>query len=357
MDFSDAIAKARATVLAEFAPKVPGLSVAVAAGGALVWSEAFGWADLDAQRPATTETRFRIGSVAKPLTATGLALLVERGQMDLDAPVHRYLPDLPPHHAPTTIRMLAGHLTGIRNYRGTEAVSNRAFPNLRSGLKIFEDDPLEAPPGTRYSYSSYNYNVLGAAMEAAARQDFLVFMDDNVIRPLGLTNTVPDRAGAVDPQRAQFYEISPAGKFLIAPRVNASYAWPSGGYLSTTEDLVRFGLAHCKPGFLKPESLRLLFTSQVTFVPTGYGVGWFVGGPLVYHAGDSFGGMAVLVLHPPSRTVVALACNAGQGVLRNALRKKTVSREAEQFLPKRDAVAVNITKIFAQLSKKPGGPQ
>ncbi|HMD55597.1 MAG TPA: serine hydrolase domain-containing protein, partial [Phycisphaerae bacterium] len=167
---SDAISQAREIIQTEWAAKVPGLSIAVSVDGAELWSQAFGYADLENQTPATPTTRFRIGSVSKPLTAAGLALLVEQGRLDLDVPVQTYIPDFPQKDGLITLRRLAGHLTGIRNYRGIEAISNRSFPNLRSGLKIFEDDPLEAAPGTKFSYASYNWNVIGAVMEAVTKQ-------------------------------------------------------------------------------------------------------------------------------------------------------------------------------------------
>jgi len=279
-------------------------------------------------------------------------LLVERGQLDLDAPVQKYIPDFPQKNGIITPRLLAGHLTGIRNYRGVEATSNRPFSNLRSGLKVFEDDPLEAPPRTKFSYASYNWNILGVVMEAAAQQDFLGYMDDHVIKPLGLDNTPADRAGVVDAQRPQFYETGPAGKFFAAPPVDLSYCWPAGGFLSTTEDLARFGSAHLQPGFLKPESLKLLFTSQATDagILTHYGVGWFVGRDILFHGGDSMGGISILLLLPAARTVVAIASNGGQGWLVNAIRRGKVNKEAGRYLFKKEALAHNIAKVCAVLS-------
>ncbi len=347
MDFSTAIAEARSALQTEFTSKAPGFTVALAVRGARVWAEAFGYADLEARAAATTATRFRIGSVSKPLTAAGLALLVERGLLDLDAPVQRYLPDFPHKGADITMRMLAGHLSGIRNYRGREAFSTTAYPNLRSGLKKFEDDPLESAPGTAYKYTSYNYNVIGAAMEAVTGQDFTVFMEENVTKPLGLVNTVPDRVGVTDPERAQFYERKPDGAFFVAPVVDHSFVWPAGGYLSTAEDLVNFGLAMMQPGFLKAESLQLLFTPQKTAdgTPTPYGIGWFVQPPIVRHGGASLGGVATLMLHPPSRSVAALAANGGTLAFQNALKRGVVAKEAEWLLPRPDVV-VNVLKIF-----------
>jgi CubicO group peptidase (beta-lactamase class C family) len=345
---TNAIMQARAIIQTEIEPKVPGLSVAVTVDGKMVWSEGFGYADLSAKTPVTPETRFRIGSVSKPLTSVGLALLVERGALDMDAPIQKYVPDFPQKDAPITIHMLAGHLSGIRNYRGTEAVSNKPYPDLRAGLKIFENDPLESLPGTKFHYASYNWNVIGVAMEAAAKQDFLTYMETAVFKPLGMDNTVPDLAGSVDPQRTQFYETDAAGKFIVAPKVNLSYAWPSGGFLSTSEDLARFGSALLRPDFLKPESHRLLFTSQKTADGklTHYGVGWFVG-KIAFHGGDSIGGSAILMLVPSSRTVVAILTNRGHLAFEKENGRSKLTKLAEPLAFNREKIALEIAKLFA----------
>lgn len=350
MRLPDAITHARAIIQAELAPKVPGLAVAAAVDGERVWSEQVGYADLSAHLPVGPTTRFRIGSVSKPLTATGLALLVEQGKLDLDAPVQTYLPDFPRKAAVITTRQLAGHLSGIRNYRGREATCSQPFPNLRAGLKIFEDDPLEAPPGTKFSYCSYNWNVLGAVMEAAARQDFLEYMDHHVIQPLGLANTRADQSGVVDPRRACFYETGASGTFIPAPAVDQSHKWPSGGFLSTAEDLIGFGSAHLRPGFLKAESLELLFTSQstITGTPTHYGIGWFVGRGSVHHGGDAMGGTSILLLLPASRVVVAIVTNGSQLLLRNARRQgKAAPQQVDPFLFNKESLAYRIARAFA----------
>ena len=311
-----AIGAARALIKKEMAPKVPGLAVAVAVDGAIVWSEGFGFADLEAKQPVTPLTRFRVGSIAKPMTAAGLMLLVERGQLDLDAPVRRYVPEFPDPGVTITTRQLAGHLGGIRHYRGQEMLLNRPFPDARAALTIFQNDPLEAPPGTKYVYSTYGWTLISAAMETAASEEFVAFMQANVFTPLNMTHTRADRAGVADPQRTRFYQNDRARKFVECPAVDNSYKWAGGGFLSTPEDLVRFGSALFQPGFLKAESLRALFTRQKTADGTliTYGVGWQIakdaaGHEVMLHTGGSIGGTSVLLLHPSTRTVVAMACN------------------------------------------------
>lgn len=333
---AEAIGRSRELVKSQLAPKVPGLSVAVAADGNIIWSEGFGYADLEKKAPVTTSTRFRIGSVSKSVTAAGLALLVERGKLDLDAPVQKYVPDFPNKGAVITTRLLAGHLAGIRHYKGDEFLLNKPFKNVREGLTIFENDPLIAPPGTKYSYSTYGWNLISAVMEVAAKQEFLSYMEQSVFKPLGMKSTRPDLAGADDPQRTQFYDSETQGEFVVSPAVDISYKWAGGGFLSTSEDLVRFGSAHLYPGFLKKDTLDLLFTSQKTSdgKETGYGVGWSIlkdaqGHRILMHTGGSIGGTSVLLIHPDSKIVVAMICNHS----RSPFAKDAREAIAELFAP------------------------
>ena len=321
--FAAAVARARAIVCDELATRIPGVQVAVGVNGALVWSEGFGYADLERRAPVTSETQFRIGSVSKPLTAAAVALLYERGKLDLDAPVQRYVPSFPDKGHPITTRQVAGHVAGIRHYQDGEFLLNRRFTSVLDGLTIFQDDSLLFPPGTKFSYSSYGWNLISAVIEGAAGQDFLTYMGRNVFRPLGMTHTAADRTDSLVPNRTRFYERDGAGRFVAAPPVDVSYKWAGGGFLSTAEDLVKFGSAMLEPGFLRPETLELLFTSQKTSAgePTGYGIGWFVtadslGHRWVFHGGGSVGGTTAFGVDRDSRVVVAILSNLTEAPLR-----------------------------------------
>src|SRR5438270_840991 len=272
--YRETVARMRALVCERLAPRIPGVQVAVAIDGTVAWSEGFGYADAARRRPVTRETQFRIGSVSKPLTATAVALLYEQGKLDLDAPVQRYVPSFPDKGFPITTRQLAGHLAGIRHYRGDEFLLNRHFTTVLEGLTIFQGDSLLFPPGTKFSYSTYGWNLISAVVEGAAGQDFLSYMGRNVFRPLGMTHTAADRVDSLIPNRTRFYERGADGGFVLTPPVDNSYKWAGGGFVSTAEDLVKFGWAMLRPGFLKAGTLELLFTSQKTRAgePTGYGV-------------------------------------------------------------------------------------
>ena len=172
--------------------RAPGVSIAVARSGELVWSEGIGCADLEQQVPVSTRSRLRIGSVSKPLTSVALGLLVEDGRLDLDAPVQAYVPDFPKKGWPITTRQLAGHLAGVRHYQGNEFEIRDHYATVRQGLSIFENDPLLFEPGTKFSYSSYGWNLISAVLEGSAREPFLSLMERRVFAPASMRHTAAD---------------------------------------------------------------------------------------------------------------------------------------------------------------------
>ena len=300
---------------------IPGVAIAVAVNGRLAYAQGFGYADLEERVPVWPTTKFRIGSISKSFTATALVQLVEQGKIDLDAPVQRYVPSFPDKGVKITPRLLAGHLAGIRHYKGDEFLISQHYDSVLDALKIFENDPLVAPPGAGFHYSSYGYDLLSAVIESASGENFLVYMQRHVFTPLGLVDTTPDQNRSIIEERSRFYERERDGTTDNSPYVDNSYKWAGGGFLSTSEDLVRFGSALLHPGFLPESSLRLLFTSQKTNSgqETGYGMGWFIqksaSGQRIYqHSGGSVGGTSQLIIYPDTGVVVALTTNLSQGL-------------------------------------------
>lgn len=293
--------------------RIPGLSVSVIKDGGIIWSEGFGHADLEQDARVTPETRFRIGSLSKLLTAATLARLHERGLIDLDASIYKYVPTFPRKKYDITIRQLAGHLGGIRHYAAEEFVNTRRYDSLGESLDRFKDSPLINVPGTEYSYSTFGYTLLRAAIEGAAKKDYMACLRSEVLTPLDLRATVPDDNQKIIPKRTGFYSLGFDQEWIHAPYTDNS---DRAGILSTADDLVRFADAHMKVGFLKPESLKMLFTLQKTAdgKPTQVGIAWRVskdsrGRTLYHHGGSSIGGRAFLVVYPEQRLAIAVLLN------------------------------------------------
>jgi CubicO group peptidase (beta-lactamase class C family) len=293
-----------------------GFAVAVAVNGKVVWTQGYGKADLEQNVPVTPSTKFRIGSVSKPLTATAVALLRQQGRLDIDAPVQKYVPSFPDKGAVITTREVGGHIAGIRHYNEKEFETCAHYTSVVDALDIFKNDPLVAPPGTKFSYSSYGFNLISAVVQNASGANFLTYMKDNVFTPLGMNDTAADTEDTLVANRARFYDYQKDGTYRNAPLTDNSYKWAGGGFLSTPRDLVTFGSALLHPGYLNQDSLKLLFTPQHTSdgKPTEYGFGWFIhdkpGETRIYeHSGGATGGSAKLMLYPDQGVVFAWTMN------------------------------------------------
>ena len=296
--------------------KLPGLSMAVAIGDSVVWSEGFGFANVERQTPATSATRFRIGSVTKLLTAAAAARLYEQGKLDLDAPVQRYVPSFPEKRETITTRQLLGHLSGIRHYGRNEFLNRHFYKSVREALTIFQNDSLLFPPGIRYSYSSYGYVLASAVIEHASGMEFLQYLKEDVFNPLSLRSIGPDMNDSADRSQAYPYSLDSLGNWAPGPFNDNSNRWGAGGFLSTSGDIVRFGSSLLNDGFLIASTRQLLFTSQKTIQgkETGVGLGWRIsrdsaGIQYFHHGGESIGGRAYLLMYPRSKVVVALLTN------------------------------------------------
>ncbi len=296
--------------------KTPGLAVSVSKEGKMVWSDGFGFADIDnGIKVDPSSTKFRVGSVSKTLTATALGKLYEEEKLIFDDTVQVYVSYFPVKKYPISVRQVAGHIAGIRHYKDNEFLSDKYFPTVRSGISIFEDDPLLFEPGTQYKYSSYGWNLVSAVIEGASQEEFLVYMS-NLFNEKGMENTEPDIAGEENEDRTKFYMLE-SNKIVKAPFVDNSYKWAGGGFISTSEDLILFGNAHLYNSYLNRETFNILTASQhlKNGTATNYGMGWASGqndqGLIwVGHSGGSVGGITMFAIYPEYEIVIAMCSNS-----------------------------------------------
>ena len=296
--------------------KVPGMAIAVSHDGKTIWQEGFGYSDREDKKPVDpTLTKFRIGSVSKPYTTAALATLYEQGKINLDAPIQTYVPYFPKKKDDITLRQLGGHLAGIWHYQGSEFMSQINYETVKEGIDIFKDSDLIHPPGSQYSYSSYGWNLISAAIEGASGEDFLSYMQKTVFEPLNMKNTTAEYANMEISHVTKYYHKN-NGQVEIAPYVNNSYKWAGGGFLSTTSDMLKFGNAHLKNDFLKKETKEVFLTNQKTNAGklVNYGIGWRIGEDKKRrhwfgHSGGSIGGTTYLIIYPKEKLVVAVTTN------------------------------------------------
>ncbi|MGK2962277.1 MAG: serine hydrolase domain-containing protein [Gemmatimonadaceae bacterium] len=295
------------------AHQVPAISAAVAINGRVVWEHASGWTDRAHVNPATPASVFRIGSLSKLLTATAAVRLWERGALDLDRSVRDLIPEVPVTNPPITARMLAGHLSGIRHYGRSEYVSRTAYPGVSTSLSTFLSDSLVAPPGTRYTYSSYGYNLLGSVIERAAKKEFRAVIRDEVTSPLQVEQIRPAHVPPA-PDEVEYLSKDAQGSLTLAPHVDLSDRWPSGGYVGTAPALARFGSSVFSGFSESGRDLILTPMKDAAGKSTGVGFGWRLGVDsagrrFAHHGGDAMGSRAYLLALAENGVAVAILSN------------------------------------------------
>ena len=292
--------------------KVPGLAIQVDRKGETVLKSGIGMASLEEAIPVDAErTVFRVASVSKPITAMALARMTLNGQIALEDPLQKYVPEYP--HNGIRIRHLASHSAGIRAYKGKEYALNKPL-DIEEGLELFRNDPLLFRPGKGYLYNSFDSVLLSLAMQRAAGMPFADLVAKEVLQPLGMAHTCQEVPGGTLPNLAVFYSRY-AATFRKATPVDNRFKLAGGGYLSTVGDLCLLGEA-CLNGQLVPDNVLQQFISPqfIKGKSTWYGLGWQLGedipgAPYYGHIGNGVGGYSNFFVFPKQRMVVSILIN------------------------------------------------
>jgi CubicO group peptidase (beta-lactamase class C family) len=269
---------------------IPGMGAAMVYRGRLVYSQGFGYADVERKIESTPHTPFHIASVTKTFAAVAVLQLVEQGKIDLDAPASQYGLALPPA---VRVRHLLSHTS-------------------------------QGVPGEQFLYDGMRYGLLGDIVRQVSGQDLEAYWVEHVFVPLGLTRTAFANgkvyAGndlsmeAVYADVADPYRTTWRGK--IEPTHYQGYTGASAGIVASVEDLARYAAALQRNELLKPETQQRMWTAQTNragqVLP--YGLGWFVqeyaGLRVVYHYGIWDGCSSLLMLVPEAELAFVVLANS-----------------------------------------------
>jgi CubicO group peptidase (beta-lactamase class C family) len=252
-------------------------AVLIARQGKVLLREAYGSANYELGVPNSPRMRFHIASVSKPFTAAAILQLQEKGRLTLSDPVSRFLPDFP-EGGKIQIENLLTHTSGIRDINGLDdyddfARSPHTLPEL---VAKFAGLPLQFQPGTKYSYSNSNYNLLALILQKISGEAYPDYLRRHIFAAAGMEESGHDGdAATLIPLAAAGYV--PAGEkgFENAPYINWSTKTGNGSLYSTVDDLYRFDRA------LNDEAVLKKATRQAYFVEgEGNRYGWYIGSRL-----------------------------------------------------------------------------
>jgi CubicO group peptidase (beta-lactamase class C family) len=248
----------------------PGVAISVTKHGKTLYERGAGLANIETGAPMTSRSIGRIGSITKQFTAASILLLAEDGQLSIDDALSVYLPDFP-RAKDLPLRRILSHTAGLGNY--TEEPLPQFLKDIRPDRTTSElvawmaaSPKLQmTEPGTAWRYSNTGYVLLGAVVERASGKSFGAFLDQRIIKPLGLVDTALDHNNDVVTRRADGYsiDVKASSGFEHAAFISMTAPGGAGAMRSSTADLCAWHQALFGGRVLKPDSLKAMTTPAV----------------------------------------------------------------------------------------------
>ncbi|MGA7412831.1 MAG: serine hydrolase domain-containing protein, partial [Bryobacteraceae bacterium] len=285
-------------------------TVLVARGSDVLFNKGYGSADLEWAVPNAPSVKFRLGSVTKQFTAASVLLLEERGKLNINDPVKKYMPDAPAAWDKVTIFHLLTHTSGIPSFTGfPDYPSSEATPTTPGKLVArFRDKPLEFQPGEKWNYSNSGYVLLGYLLEKISGQTYSDFVQQNIFKPLAMNDSGYDSNSEIILHRASGYVPGPHGP-LNAGYIHMSIPFSAGSLYSTTEDLLRWEQGLFGGKILSAASLQKMITPFKSDYALGLAVETENGRQRISHGGGIEGFNTFLAYYPTDKLTVVVLSN------------------------------------------------
>lgn len=299
---------------------IPDVAIALVDDQRIVWAQGFGWQDDARNIPATAHTVYRVGSVSKLFTDIGIMQLAERDQVNLDAPVQRYIPDFRPHNPfgePVTLRELMMHRSGLAREPPVGNYFDDSGPSLQQTVRSLNNTTLVYAPGTQTKYSNAGVATVGYVLQTLERRPYAEYLQGSVLMPLGMTESSFEPEPRLMKNLATGYMWSYDGLHITTPNFQIGEG-PCCALYTTVIDLGKFMSALFADGrgnngeVLEPKTLHSMWDRQNDSrdlrygLGIGFGVGRFDGQLLVGHDGAIYGFATQLEALPDAKLGVVV---------------------------------------------------
>jgi D-alanyl-D-alanine carboxypeptidase len=299
---------------------IPGAIVGIWREGEPPYVRAFGVQNTATGEPMTTDLYIRIGSNTKPFVITSILILADRGKLSLDDPIGLYVKGVPSGDQ-ITLRQLAQMRSGLFNYG--DAISNDIMQDPfrqwtpQELLDASFSHPLLFPPGSDFDYSNTNTVLLGLVVETVSGQELGSFIEENILKPEGLTRTVFPAGAEIPSPHSRGYFKLPNGDFVDATDWNPSWGWAAGNMISTVEDLGVWARVLATGKLISPAMKQ----EQQTFLPAPtegddslYGLALEFQNGWLGHNGNIFSYMVWPYYLPSERITMVVMLNSGANI-------------------------------------------
>jgi D-alanyl-D-alanine carboxypeptidase len=299
---------------------VPGAIVGIWQDGRAPYVRTFGVRDVATHQPMAPDLYMRIGSTSKTFTVTAILLLADQGRLGLDDPIDRYVTGVPNGNE-ITLRQLAAMRSGLYDYSED---TNQDLPRQpfrqwtpRELVEVASQHPPLSPPGSAFDYSNTNTVLLGMVVEKVSGRSLASFIEQNILRPVGMTRTVFPTGAEIPSPHALGYFKMPDGKVVDATDWNPSWGWASGNMISTLDDMRVWARDLAMGKLLSPAMKR----ERNRFLPAPqegdgalYGLGIENQNGWIGHNGNIMSYMAYPYYLPSERITMVVLLNSGADV-------------------------------------------
>jgi len=315
-------------------------SVLIAQGGKVLLSKGYGMANLELGVPNTPQTKFRLGSVTKQFTAMAIMQLQERGLLDVNNPITKYIPDYP-NGEKITIRHLLTHTSGIPNLTDfPDFLETMMLPSpVEKTIERFKNKPLEFEPGEKFSYSNSGYILLGYLIEKISGKSYEDFLSENIFQPLNMVNSGYDHSSTILKNRASGYSLGTDG-IINAGYIDMSLPLGGGSLYSTVEELYLWDRALYTEELVSKTIMDKIFTPFLEEYAYGWNVSELYKHKRISHSGGINGFSSNISRYPDDDLCIVVLSNYEHSVIGKIAKDLAAIAFGEEYeLPQERQVA------------------
>jgi CubicO group peptidase (beta-lactamase class C family) len=351
-------------------------NVLVVENGKAIYKKSFGFADFKNKIPNSESSRFNIASISKTFTSVAILQLKEKGEINIDDAVKKYLPEFP--YTDITIRHLLSHTSGLPDIELFDDLTDKVISNqhVLPALNRWKT-PLSFKPGEKWEYSNVNFNLLLLVVEKVSGQTFREYLQENIFSKAQMSDTYiledylhiqKDKNRVINHQLPQLYSENVINvQNTIFPFVKGLHRLSGlkgdNDIITTTNDLLKYDQSLYSGILLKQATLDEAFTPTklnngepaYTFMNLGknaYGLGWFIfedtsKGKIVWHTGGIPGSLSIFLRNISKNQTVVLLDNAhSNGVYKNGVNAMSILNNAEPSLIAKKSIVREYARVL-----------
>jgi CubicO group peptidase (beta-lactamase class C family) len=302
----------------QFKTNETGATVLVARKGQIIYKKAFGMANLELNVPMQVDNVFWLASMGKQFTAVAILQLMEQGKLNVQDEITKFIPDYPTQGNKITIEHLLTHTSGIHNFSGMKDPEKKLVLDCTPNevIDFFKNLPMRFTPGTKWEYSNSGYFLLGYIIEKITGKPYAEYLEENIFKPLGMTNSLFANNKRIIKNRVDGYSHGENG-FENSRTLNMTHVYAAGAIQSTVADFYKWHQAVHAYKLVKKESMDKAFTRYklTDGKETDYGYGWRLGyvyeSPSIWHGGgiEGFGNTEIYLPNEDVFVIVLTNCD------------------------------------------------